>query len=65
MKGSKVVKHLLPVEYKVVSHQIPAWISEYKPEIIIHVGVGQKGCFKLEQVGHNGTYSKADNSNVD
>jgi pyrrolidone-carboxylate peptidase len=31
-----------------------------KPEIVINVGVGSKGSFKIEQVGHNGTYLKVD-----
>ncbi|KAL2097083.1 hypothetical protein ACEWY4_006290 [Coilia grayii] len=54
----------IPVEYKAVSELLPSLWKQYKPELVVHVGVsGMATSVTLEQCGHNHGYNRLDNCN--
>lgn len=56
-----VVKEI-PVEYKAVSEILPSLWEQYKPELVVHVGVsGIATSVTLEQYGRNRGYNRLDN----
>jgi len=51
----------IPVEYETVTKQIPELWSQYKPHLMVHVGVsGVAKDLTLEQTAHNNGYDKFD-----
>lgn len=55
-----IVKKEMAVDYQQVTAIVPELINEYKPQLVIHVGVGHAGALKLETMANNTGYNQPD-----
>ncbi|KOC68060.1 Pyroglutamyl-peptidase 1 [Habropoda laboriosa] len=61
MNGIKVIVKEIPVSYEDVTMHIPKLWEEYKPTVVLHVGVSHKAqCLTIESCAHNNGYLKLD-----
>ncbi|KAJ8383311.1 hypothetical protein AAFF_G00221710 [Aldrovandia affinis] len=55
--------HEVPVEYQTVKSMVPLLWEQYRPQLVVHVGVsGVATTVTLEKCGHNHGYKRLDNS---
>ncbi|CAK9799556.1 Pyroglutamyl-peptidase 1 [Anthophora plagiata] len=61
MNDMKVIAKEIPVSYEDVAMYIPKLWEEYKPTLVLHVGVSHKAkCLTIEYCAHSNGYLKLD-----
>jgi pyroglutamyl-peptidase len=60
IEEAKLHKQFLEVSYEYATKKIPEMLAQHTPDLIIHCGVGQKDCIKIEQTAYKNGYKSLD-----